>query len=277
MKILVVGLGLMGGAYALRLKNKNHIVYGTDINEDIIKFAKDNNYIDDGSLEPKDFISKVDLIIIALYPKLIIEFLNKYSKYFNENQVITDIAGVKSCFVPKAEECAKPASYISHHPMAGKEICGIKGSHLVQFKDANFLITTTDNTNINKIDVIKKIGQDLEFGKITVMDIESHDKFIGFTSQLTHAIAVSLMNCDISEATFSSVGDSFRDLTRIAKINENLWPELFLSNKDNLINEIDSFIDSINNIKNALINDDKEALKELFRHSTMLRKEMDKK
>ena len=146
MKVLIVGLGLMGGAYAYKLKSKGYKVYGTDINKKSIEYAIFNGFIDDGSVKPELFIQKSDIIIIALYPNLIVDFVKKYSKLFNENQIITDISGVKTSFVNEVEKLALPASYVSHHPMAGREKSGVNYSKEVEFNDANFLITTTNNS-----------------------------------------------------------------------------------------------------------------------------------
>ena len=276
MKVLIVGLGLMGGAYAYNLKKLGYTIYGVDLNLKTIEYAKVNNFIDEGSSDAKDFIEKSDLIILAIYPKGIISFLKQYNNLFNENQVITDICGVKSSFVNQATKLSYPASYISHHPMAGREKVGIEYAKECVFKDANFLIINTKDTNSDKNYVIEKIGKDLEFKNITIMNEKMHDKMIGYTSQLTHAIAVSLVNSDCDKNTKNYVGDSYRDLTRIAKINENLWSELFLENKKALIKHIDNFEFELNVLKRALENDDKEMLKELFRRSTKKRKEMEK-
>ncbi len=276
MKVLIVGLGLMGGAYAYKLKNKGYKVYGTDINKKSIEYAIFNGFIDDGSAKPELFIAKSDIIVLALYPNLIIEFLKKYSKYFNENQIITDISWVKTSFIYEAEKLALPASYVSHHPMAGREKSGVNFSREVSFKSANYLITTTDNSKQYAIEILKQLGKDLGFGKIHVIDCIKHDNVIGFTSQLTHAIAVSLVNSDKDKDTKFFIGDSYRDLTRIAKINEVLWTELFLENKDNLLKSIEQFEDELDVLKNAIKNDDREKLKELFINSTKVRKGMDK-
>ena len=276
MKVLIVGLGLMGGAYAYKLKNKGYKVYGTDIDKKSIEYALFNGFIDDGSVKPELFIKKADFIIIALYPNLILDFIKKYSKYFNENQIITDISGVKTSFVEEAERLALPASYVSHHPMAGREKSGVNYSKEVDFNEANFLITTTDNSKKFAIELLKTVGKDLGFGRINVIDIKKHDQMIGFTSQLTHAIAVSLVNSDHAKDTKNFIGDSYRDLTRIAKINEILWSELFLENKDNLLKSIESFEHELDKLKEALNNNDRDKLKELFINSTKIRKEMDK-
>ena len=276
MKVLVVGLGLIGGAYAYRLSNKGHEVYGCDTNINSINYARDNNYIVDGSVDAMDFIPIVDVIVLSIYPQAILSFLKDNNKYFKPSQIITDVCGVKSSFIKEAERLAYPAVYCSHHPMAGREKIGIEYSKECIFEGANFLITPSDSTPANAVDVIKGLGVDLGFFRISLMDYERHDEMIGFTSQLTHAIAVSLVNSDHDSDTKNFIGDSYRDLTRIAMINENLWSELFLENKDYLVKHINSFEFELSRLKDALISNDKEALKELFISSTKIRKEMEK-
>jgi len=278
MKVLIVGLGLIGGAYAYRLKNKGYEVYASDLDIESINYAKEHSYIDDGSLDAKDFISKVDMIILAIYPQAILNFLKENSKFFNKNQIITDVCGVKSSFVVEATKLSKPAIYCSHHPMAGREKSGVKYSKECKFEGANFLVTPTRETPYSVVETLKKLGTDLGFKRLSVMDIYEHDRMIGFTSQLAHAIAVSLVNSDNNpDNTKLYIGDSYRDLTRIAMINDTLWSELFLENKDNLIKHIECFEKNLDVLKCALINDDKKTLESLFKSSTVIRKEMEKK
>ena len=142
--------------------------------------------------------------------------------------VITDVCGIKTSFVYKATALSGEATYLSHHPMAGKEKIGIEYADSNIFNGANYLITPIDGTPSSAIKLLETIANDLEFGRISIITPERHDKMIGFTSQLTHAIAVSLVNSDHDEETKSFIGDSYRDLTRIAMINEKLWSELFL-------------------------------------------------
>ena len=260
MKTLIVGLGLMGGAYALKLKNKRYEVFGTDLSDEAIDYAVNHDYIIDGSTDPLKYIPYMDLIILCIYPTNICDFLEKYNKYFNSNLLITDISGVKSSYLERAYELAKPASYLAHHPMAGREKKGIIYSHLCDFKDANFIITPIKQDDKN-IEILSKLGTDLGFGNIKIIDYKTHDEMIGFTSQLTHAIAVSLVNSDRRDDTKDFIGDSYRDLTRIAMINEDLWSELFLENKDNLLKHIANFESEIDKMKLAIKNNDTEELK----------------
>ena len=161
--------------------------------------------------------------------------------------------------------------------MAGREKSGVEYSNEVKFEEANFIITALDDSNNVAVEILKKMGEDLGFKRITVIDPKNHDRLIGFTSQLAHAIAVSLVNSDDNpNETKKFIGDSYRDLTRIAMINDNLWCELFLENKDFLFEHIKRFEFELDILKQALANDDKETLKKLFKSSTKTRKEMEK-
>ena len=276
MKICIVGLGLIGGSYAMGLSLKGHEVYGIDQNQETIKLAKEKNYIKDGYVDDFHILSDCDCIILAIYPQAILDFLKQHTNCFKEGQVITDVCGVKSSFVRKATLLAGKATYLSHHPMAGKEKIGIEYADSAIFKGANFLITPIDSVPPFAEEVLKRIAVDLEFGRITTISIERHDQMIGFTSQLTHAIAVSLVNSDHDEDTVKFIGDSYRDLTRIAMINDTLWSELFLENKEYLLEHISSFEAELDILKNALKQNDKAALKKLFNQSTQIRRKMEK-
>lgn len=276
MKVLIVGLGLIGGAYAKRLTELGYEVYGSNHRQEAIDFALANNYIKDGSIDPKKFMDIVDVVILGIYPSHIIKFLTDNKKSLRKGLLITDVTGVKSKYIEEATELAKPATYLAHHPMAGREKKGIQFAHEVSFKKANFIITPIAGVNYDEkyIDMLKKIGSDLEFKNISILDTKSHDFMIGYTSQLAHAIAVSLVNSDTKCNTKLYIGDSYRDLTRIAMINEVLWSELFFENKDFLVENIDIFMTQLSLIRTALVDNNPDLLKELFIKSTAIRKEM---
>ena len=202
---------------------------------------------------------------------------------FNDNQhllssntLITDVTGVKGKIVSDIKNILrKDLIFIPSHPMAGKEKSGYLYSDEKIFKDANFIITPYDH--FDKVDELVKLGNELEFSNIEILTVEEHDDIIGFLSHLTHIIACSLMQAHETDSFIRYTGDSFRDLTRIAKINENLWSELFLANKNVLLKEIKNFKESLSNIETLLENEDLESLKESLRVSTERRKAFDKK
>lgn len=276
MDVLIVGLGLIGGAYAKRLSASGYRVYGVDKNEETLSYAYDNNYCYDTSTDEAKFLGRADIVIICLYPKEIIPFIERNKDSFRHHQVITDVCGIKEPFLAEATEKCYPADYLSHHPMAGKEKSGIKYSGLVKFTDASFLITPTIDTKTRSINVLQKMSKDLEFLHTYIITPEEHDKMIAYTSQLTHAIAVSLVNSDHNKNTERFIGDSYRDLTRIAKINVDLWTELFIGNKKNLIEEIDSFTKVLTELKIAISDENEKLIKEIFNKSRVIRSEMEK-
>jgi len=275
--ILIVGLGLIGGSYAKGLKSKGYKVFGIDIDKETLKYAQENDFIDNKNLTGKELLVQSDIIILSVYPTKIVDFLNENQVYFKKNCLITDTSGVKSSIVNSILGVLREdIDFVFSHPMAGKESKGIYNADPNTFKGANFLITPTDKNKAESIESIKEIAKILEFKNIEIVSIEEHDRIISFLSQLTHAIAVSLMNSKENSHFIKYTGDSFRDLTRIAKINENLWSELFLLNKDYLIDDIDIFMLELENLKNKIVNNDTEGLKELFIKATKRRKEFDK-
>lgn len=275
MNILIVGLGLIGGSYAINLTKNGYNVYGYDIDNDTISYALNSGWIKEGSTNVDDYIELADLIVICLYPQLILNFLKENKNKFKKGQIITDVCGVKSSFIYEAALLVGDAIYLSHHPMAGREKKGITFASGDIFKGANFLITPTSSCD-EEIKILSDLAKTMGFGKISIISPEYHDNIIGFTSQLTHAIAVSLVNSDSDENTKNFIGDSYRDLTRIAMINEGLWSELFLENKDMLLSHIEKFEKELDTLKDSLYNNDKEKLNELFVKSTKTRKGMEK-
>jgi prephenate dehydrogenase len=192
------------------------------------------------------------------------------------NIVITDVTDIKSEIVYKIQTILrKDIEFIPAHPMSGREVYGVENNDPDMFKGANYIITPTSENTLSAIELAKMIGQELEFRNIAVLTPEEHDEMIGFLSQLTHCIAVSLMTCKDSTHLVEYTGDSFRDLTRIAKINENMWTELFLMNKNQLLAQMDLFLTEFKKLRDALAKEDQESMKEMMRLSTKRRKYFD--
>lgn len=278
-KILIIGLGLIGGSYAKGLMKKNYEVYGVARRREVIDYAKQNNFIIDGTIDlNKEYISDFDRIIFGLYPKALIEFVDKYKNDFKPGTIITDVTGVKGAIVDIIQnELDGKAEFIPAHPMAGKEKLGIENADDKIFKNANYIITPTDKNTEKGIEFAKQIAIDLEFRKISILSVDEHDEMIAYLSQLTHCIAVTLMTGKNSTHLVDYTGDSFRDLTRIANIDENMWSELFLLNKDKLIKEMEIFENEFDKLKNAIKNEDVDTMKQMMRLSSERRKHFDKK
>ena len=278
-KILIVGLGLMGGSYAKGLSEKGYFVGGLDINQDSIQFALDSNYIKVGETEiKKDFIADFDIVIFALYPHIFKKWIENYQGYLKSGAIISDVTGVKQSIVPDIQNMLrKDVEFIAAHPMAGREVYGVRNANAEMFKGANYIVTPTEKNSESAIELCKDIGRELGFKNIATLSIKEHDEMIGFLSQLTHCIAVTLMTCKDSEHLQEYTGDSFRDLTRIARINENMWCELFLLNKEELLKQMDDFAREFDKLREAIKNDDETTIKEMMKLSTYRRGFFDKK
>ncbi len=277
--ILIVGLGLIGGSYAKALKRLGYHISAIDKNSESIEYALKEKIIDEGSVSiDENIISSADAVIFALYPDVFKKWIYDNQKYFKPGVLITDVTGVKSCVVYDIQNILRDdAEFIAAHPMAGREVYGVKNSDDAIFRGANYIVTPTDKNTDDAVEWCKTLGRILGFANISVLSPEEHDKIIGFVSQLTHVIAVSLMTCNDNTDLVSYTGDSFRDLTRIARINENMWSELFLLNKDVLLEQMDIFINEFKSIRNMLNTNDKEALCDKMRLSTQRRSYFDRK
>ena len=277
-KILIVGLGLLGGSYASCLMDNGYQVYAIDTNESSINYAIKNNIIIDGTTKvEKEFIEQFDLLIFCLYPKVFVEWITNYQQFIKTNAILTDVTGVKSYIINELNNILRnDLEFIGAHPMAGREVYGVENSKKDLFVGANLIITPTTSSTEKAITIVQEIGQILGFKNIVNLSPEEHDEMIGFLSQLTHCIAVSLMTCKDSKHLVKYTGDSFRDLTRIARINENMWSELFLLNKEELLKQMNEFEEQFNKLKQTIENEDVETMKEIMRLSTIRRSYFDK-
>lgn len=277
--ILIVGLGLMGGSYAKGLKRIGYRISAIDKNAESINFALDNDIIDEGATEPNpELINKADTIIFALYPHVFIKWIKANQKHFKPGIKITDVTGVKSGVVYEIQSILREdVEFIPSHPMAGREVYGVQNSDDSIFHNANYIVTPTSKNTKEAINWCSDLGRLLGFRKVSILTPEEHDQMIGFVSQLTHVIAVALMDCNDNTKIVDYTGDSFRDLTRIANINENMWSELFLMNKQPLLDQMDSFITEMQTLRKMLANDDKAGLCEKMKLSTKRRALFNKK
>ena len=278
-KFLIVGLGLIGGSYAEALTDLGYEVGTITRSQKSIDYAVEKGLISHGTTEvTPEYVSKFDVIVFALYPKVLTEWIEKYQGYIKDGAVLTDVTGVKSPVVYKIQEILRPEiEFIGAHPMAGKEVYGVENADKSIFRNANYIVTPTDKNTPEGIQCCRELGKILGFKTVSELSPEKHDEMIGFLSQLTHCIAVSLMTCKESENLVDYTGDSFRDLTRIAKINENMWTELFLLNKDELLSQMDLFVEKFKELRDSIENEDTEKMKEIMKLSTHRRAFFDKK
>ena len=278
MNICIIGLGLIGGTYALALRDNPKVkkISAIDICESTIKKAIEKNIIDEGATLGDKLLKDADLIIISLYPNLIVEFIKENLHNFKDGAIITDAAGVKKGLMDEINKLPLKADFIFGHPMAGREKVGLDFADKNIFKNANYILTPQEKNKKENLDLLKELIYSMGFRNVSLIKAWEHDEIIAFTSQLTHAIAVALVNSDNEKfETNLFVGDSYRDLTRIAKINSKLWSELFLENKANLIDKINAFQEKLDELKKALVEDNPSKLIEEFKESTKRRESID--
>ena len=277
-KFLIIGLGLLGGSYARGLTGKGYYVEAITKDEKDVAYALSHEMVKRATTEvDEDMIKSADMIIFALYPKTFIEWIDTYGSLIKPGTVITDVTGVKGCIVDEIQRKLPPmVEFVSAHPMAGREVFGIENSDERIFYGANYIVVPTARNTDEGIEACKRIGEILGFGRISELSPEAHDEMIGFVSQLTHCIAVSLMTCYEHGHLEKYTGDSFRDLTRIANINENMWSELFLLNKEALLKQMDIFKGEFDKLYSFLKDGNREEMMNMMRVSTERRKLFDK-
>lgn len=277
-KILIIGLGVIGGGYASALTDNGFKVKCITKEQKDIDYAIERGMISYGTTDiDPGLIGEADIVVFALYPTIFIEWIKNNQHLLKPGALITDVTGVKGSVVETVQGMLREdIEFIPAHPMAGRERSGVEFSDPNVFKGANYIITPTEKNTAEAIGICKKLGEILGFARISVLSVEEHDKMIAFLSQLTHCIAVTLMTCNNDEGLEKYTGDSFRDLTRIAKINDAMWSELFLMNKSALLLEMDSFINEFIRFRGMLENNDKEGMREAMRKSTEKRSLFDK-
>ncbi len=278
-KILIVGLGLLGGSYARALKRFGFHISAITKEQSSIDYALEEKIIDEGSTELDERITgDADLVIFALYPHVFVEWIEKNQGLLKSGAIITDVTGVKGSIVYRIQDMLRPdVEFVPAHPMAGREVSGVENSTDKIFAGANYIVTPTEKNTPEAIQTCMELGRLLGFSNVTTLSPEEHDEMIGFLSQLTHCIAITLMTCNEKEDMEKFTGDSFRDLTRIARINEMMWSELFVANKEALLEQMNLFMDKFAELKEMLEQEDVEGMKKMMRYSTERRALFDKK
>ena len=277
-EILIVGLGVIGGGYARALTDKGYRVTCITKEQKDVDYALERGMIAAGFTEvDPEVVGKADLVILALYPTVMLNWLETYQGYFKSGAIVTDVTGVKGNIVDRVQEMLREdVEFIAAHPMAGRERSGVEYSDAEVFRGANYIVTPTEKNSSDAIALCKQLGSELGFARITELTPQKHDEMIAFLSQLTHCIAVVLMNCNTTPNMEAYTGDSFRDLTRIAKINDEMWSELFLWNREELLRQMDAFSQTFGEMRRFLAEEDREGMREMMRNSSFRRSLFDK-
>lgn len=276
-KILIVGLGLIGGSYAEALSSGGYEVGAIDCNADSIAFALEKGWISSGRADTDgEYIGKFDLIVFALYPHIFIDWIKQNQRFIRPGALLTDVTGVKCSVVYEVQRLLRSdLEFIGAHPMAGREVSGVRNAKKEIFTDANYIVTPTESNTLEAIAACKALGRAIGFKNISTLTPEKHDEIVGFLSHLTHCIAVALMISKESEHMCEYTGDSFRDLTRIAKINDVMWSELFMLNKTELLTQMKLFEAAFDRLRISIEQYDTDALREMMRLSAKRREYFD--
>lgn len=273
MKILVVGLGLIGGSVCKALKKyTSHYVVGCDINHDIEFSALRDVAID------KDFdgdLSGFDLIVLSLFPDAAEKYLRENIGKLDKSTLITDVCGIKGDFSARLKKIAEENGmrYVGIHPMAGKEFGGYHNSSPDLFQKANFIIAPFEDSSESDIELLRSLASELGAGKIVVTSPENHDKMIAYTSQLAHIVSSAYVKSPELGLECGFSGGSFQDMTRIATMNERMWTDLFMQNRDNLIYELDTLIQNLLKYSEALRNADTDEMLRLIAEGRQLKED----
>ena len=272
MKIGIVGLGLIGGSLAKAIKkNTNHICLAYDINSKAIADAIQQESID-GSFSLEQ-LSSFDIVILGLYPDVTIDFINENLSNFKKGGIVIDTCGIKEEIIKAVDKKLNDMGvyFIGCHPMAGREFSGFEYSLDNLFDKASFIITPTENTNHKALEELQKFSKEIGFLKNVISTPREHDDVIAFTSQLAHIVSSAYVKSPtlLKQSGFSA--GSFKDLTRVAKLNEDMWTTLFMMNKSALIEEINHIIEHLDEYKTALESDNSEALHDLLKDGRELK------
>lgn len=279
MNITIVGLGVIGGSFAMAFKEAGfEDVYAVDLNKESIEKAKNMGIIKDGSDNAKQFLEIADLVIICIYPRIIKDFMMENRNNFKDGAIVTDVAGIKGTLIKQLDDIIPDnIDFIFGHPMAGRENKGIDHATAECYKGANYLLIDTERNDDDNVLLLQAIIYKLGFKRIIRISSGFHDQIIAFTSHLPHVMAVSLINSDVeARNTEIYMGGSYRDATRVADINEDLWTELFLGNKENLLEVIDDFMAEMGRFREDLAKSDRVALNKRLKRATKRRRRLNK-
>lgn len=271
--IAVIGLGLMGGSFAKRLKELGHPVIGLNRTESVAKEALAMGIVD--SIDPKD-LKKAEIVIFCTPERGTLSFIKEHLSLIHEKAVLTDIAGVKNGFAGEIKALLPEGmDFVSGHPMCGREGAGLAQADGSIFDGANYVLIPEPWNRKEHLELVKRMAEELGCAHVPVVTAEEHDRAIAYTSDLTHAVATALMNSSsYSEKTKYFIGGSFRDETRVADINGKLWTSLFRANREKLLEEIDRFSEALQQLRGAIAAEKEEEITVFLEEAGRRRREM---
>lgn len=274
MNILICGLGLIGASLAKTLKkNTNHTVLGWNRTESVTEKALRDGVIDKtGDID--SLMAEADITFVNFYPEAIVPFILEYKNSFKKDSVVTDSCGIKTKICRAMEKEKLDFYFIGAHPMAGREVGGYDNSLDNLYDKASFIVTPVDGTPRNKVDALVGLAENMGFARTVVTTPEHHDEMIAFTSQIAHVLACSYVLSPLAPSHAGYSAGSYRDVSRVARINADMWADLFIDNKEALVKEIDDLVSNLMQFKYNIVNEDSPALKDLMNRANKIKEEI---
>ena len=274
MNILICGLGLIGASLAKTLKkNTDHTVHGWNRTSSVTEKALRDGVIDrTGDID--SLMAEADITFINFYPEAIVPFILEHKNSFKKDSIVSDSCGIKTKICRALEKEKLDFYFIGAHPMAGREVGGYDNSLDTLYDKASFIVTPVDGTPRNKIDALVGLAQGMGFARTVVTTPEHHDEMIAFTSQIAHVLACSYVLSPLAPSHAGYSAGSYRDVSRVARINADMWADLFIDNKEALVREIDDLVSNLMQFKYNIVNEDSPALKDLMNRANKIKEEI---
>ena len=275
MDISVVGLGLIGGSLARTIKlHTEHRVYGVDLNAATMDQAALLGAID--GVADDAVIARSDLILVALYPGAIVDWITSHAHLFKPGCLVIDCGGVKQVICKAIEPLVKDAAwrFIGGHPMAGREFSGFKYTRDDLFDHASMILTPYADADPALLQQARNFFLDIGFRRVQFTTPETHDEMIAYTSQLAHIVSSAYVKCPLADKHRGFSAGSFADMTRVARLNEDMWTELFFDNRDALLPEVEGLVERLTAYRDALRNEDQEAMKALLKEGREIKERL---
>lgn len=273
-KVTIVGLGLIGGSIALGLVGKVAEVRGIDVSDEILASARKRQMADVLSTSPEETIPYSDVVIVALYPKMTEQFILKHRNLFTPGTIVIDVSSIKSRIVSKLQnQMPRGVEFLGTHPMAGREGRGIDKAREEMFLGSYYLLTPTEKNSERAVKLLHSLMELLGVRKIVSLSPGEHDALVSYTSQMPHVLASLLMN-GFTESSKFLIGGSFKDATRVASINEDLWTELFIENKEHLLHEMEQFEKRWYTLKKAVSQGDEKQIYQILKQAKELKEKI---
>ncbi|NLT13751.1 MAG: prephenate dehydrogenase [Clostridiales bacterium] len=275
MTVGIAGLGLIGGSLAKAYKSAGHTILGFDSDTSVLGIAQLSGAVD-GALD-NETVGTCDVIFIAVYPGAAVDYLDSIAPLLNKETLVIDCCGVKRLVCEKCFDIARRYgfTFVGGHPMAGTHNSGFKYSKATLFKGAVMILVPPSYDDIMLFDRLEETLAPVGFGRLTITTAEKHDEMIAFTSQMAHIVSNAYIKSPVAREHKGYSAGSYKDLTRVAWLNPDMWAELLLENRDILIRELDFFIASVSGYRAALSENNKESLRSLLDEGRAIKEELD--